>query len=218
MSIYHKLKKFLNLSFKNFSLFRDDSNNKDKNSLEDLSGALYSACAINNLKSIDEYTKKILSSPKKEYLGHIFNTAASISAWNDNLDAIKYFISSDALISSETVEYIDINPHATLVQFACNHNNVEILHYLITGVGVKYKLNIHDDNDKLFIHVCNNNQINVAKYLIFDQHMKKTTHISDYLLRFPNANIEKMFELRDLNESLVVELNSEQSYKRKSKL
>jgi hypothetical protein len=218
MSIYEKLKNFFNLSFKSISLFSNSKSNNNKDSLEELSKELYSACSNDNLKSIDEITKKILLSPNKECFKHIFNTAVSISAWNDNLDAVRYFVSSNTLINSDTVQYIDIKFDTSFIQFACKHNNVDILHYLITDPGVINKLDIHNDNGELFTHVCKNGNIEIAQYLIFEQNIKKTEKISDYFLRFPNSAIEKMFDLRDLNESLVIELNSEPLHKKKIKL
>lgn len=217
MSIYEKLKEFLNLSFKNISLLGKHNPSKD-NSIDILSKSLYTACVINDLRSIDEFTKKILLLPNTEAFSHVFNTAVSISSSNDNLDAIRYFINSDALISSETVNYIDIGSNTSLVQFACKHNNADILHYLITSPSVKNKLNIHENNDELFIYVCQNNYIKVAQYLIFEQHINKTENIDNYFKKFPNNTIEKMFELRDLNESLAIELGAEKVLTRKSKL
>lgn len=214
MNIYEKLKKFFNISFQNISLFNKNYERiiKEKISIKDLEKSLYQACTNNDLKKIENITINLLINPNKENLGSIFNTAIGISAWNNKLTTIKYFIESEA------VEYINTQIDSSLVKFACKHDSVDILHYLINDPKVKYKLNINKNREELFIQACKNNNLTLAQYLIFQHHLKKNEKITNFFLRNPHEEIEKMFDLRDLNELLTKELGSDKVHTKKSKL
>jgi hypothetical protein len=213
MNIYTKLKRFLNLSFTTISLFgKSNIELKNRADLKELSKLLYDACVNHDLINIEKITIKILNFPKDDKLEEIFNTAVATSAWQNDLDAVKHFLNSNAH------HHINVSPNSSLVEFSCDNDYVEIIDYLINHSNPKNKLDMHVNNDYLFIYVCQKNSLNIAEYLIFEQNIKKTENIKSYLTKWPNVQIEKMFEARDLNESLKQELIIEKGYKKRAKL
>jgi ankyrin repeat protein len=155
-----------------------------------------------------EVVKYLLTSPelKKHVNIHVFNDYGfRFACVNGHLNIVQYLLTSP-----------DLKNHANIhsqndlgFQWACGKGHIKIVQYLLTSVDLKDHANIHADDDYGFKYVCSNGQLELIKYFIFDMAIKKTKAIIKYLNEHPDEQIEKMFNIRELNDKLDKNLSSD---------
>jgi hypothetical protein len=129
-----------------------------------------------------------------------------------NLDMFKYLVDSPIWSEKVTNEINSIR-----FQDVCASGNVEFIEYLLNSQW-KSNIDIHADKDKAFINCCNYEAIEAIKYFIFNLKIPKSSYIEEYLNEFPyefNNKVIKMFDVRDLNESLENQLEPNEKSNRK---
>lgn len=177
---------------------------------------LKKACQFGHL----EIVKYLLTSPDlKEHANIIVkdNMALNLACQNGHLDVVKYLLTSQDLkiqadISSENY---------CAVSYACRGGHLKIIKYLLTTTDLKEPLDIHVELDLIFRQLTEKRNFEALKYIIFELNINKTEMI-DELLRYvvepAKEQINKMFELRDLNQNLANELPLNNSQSKKVKL
>jgi hypothetical protein len=151
-----------------------------------------------------EIAKYLIDTPSVK-IGSNFTTpyfGAIAAAEYGHLDILKYILepSKNYLINS-------INPEAQIVEAACRKDNVPILQYLMTLPNYNLQKNL----EKGFESALHESNLNNLRYMIFDLNIEKNQNINRYLKKYKNDEVEKMFIIRDLNNSLQSELISSQN-------
>jgi hypothetical protein len=111
-----------------------------------------------------------------------------------HLNILKYFVETHENYMSNIP-----NPEKEIFDAACcKDNNILVLQYLISLPNYNLQKNLA----KGFETACEKQALENLRYLIFELNIEKTESIKKYLNTYPNKDVEKMFEIRDLNNSL----------------
>lgn len=89
---------------------------------------------------------------------------------------------------------------------ACKKDNIEVVKFLLFSPKIKEHVDIHTQGDAGFRLAIAQKSFNVLKYFIIDLNIPKTKHIVEHLGSNPDLEAIRLFELRDLNNSLNQEL------------
>lgn len=126
-------------------------------------------------------------------------------------DIVKYFLTSPDLKEHASIHIVG-HEEISLLNEAATRGRVEIVRFLMESPELEQHPNIHEEQDFAFkVGLIYNTEEHrdLIKYLIFDLKIEKTEHIKKHLKEFPNLEAEKWFEMRDLNQSLEKELDSD---------
>jgi ankyrin repeat protein len=189
-----------NLELVKYLLTSDELKNKaDLHVYED--DGFLRACANGRLEVIKYF---LTSTELKEYR-ETHATGFNLSCENGHLEIVKYL-----LTSSEMKEPVDINTeNNSAFKNACYNGYLNIVTYLLTSDELKDHVDIHVENDTGFKYACSGGYLEIVKYFIFDMAIEKTEAIIDFLMEKPNEQVEKLFNIRELNNKLDKELSSD---------
>lgn len=210
--------------------------------------ALHSACSNGHLAVVDYF---LTSPDLKEHsdIHACLDWALSTAARAGNLNIVKYLLTSPKLTEHsdihaddeftlqmacaegglEIVEYLltshelsdwaKIRPDHLRVVAANGH--LDIIKFFLESPKLKSNLNIHEENDIIFIEASKAEQAHLIQYLIFELNIDINENINKYLTQDKSSFIEQikyMFQMRDTNQSLEKELSSDKIYQKKPKL
>lgn len=172
--------------------------------------ALRTACRKGNLELVRYYltsfdlTEHANIDVKNNYP---FNIACSM----DYLELVEYLLTSPELKKNSN---LDIDGFAN----ACSYGHLDIIKYLLTSSDLKEHINLYAHDNKSFRWALENNQYEVLQFLIIDMKMEVNNSLKEYLDFQSNDEVNKMFELAALNQSLKDELVQNNKTYRKAKL
>jgi ankyrin repeat protein len=211
--------------------------------------ALHGACSNGHLAVVD-YLLTSPELKEHADIHACLDWALSTAARAGNLDIVKYLLTSPKLTehcdihaddeftlqmacasgslatveylltSSELTELAQIRPENHLTVVASN-GHLDIIKFFLESPKLKPNLNVHEENDVIFIEASKSQQINIIQYLIFDLNIDINENINKYLNQEVNSFIKQvrhMFEMRDTNKSLEKELPSDKINQKKPKL
>lgn len=165
-----------------------------------------------------EIVKYLLTSPKlkdKSYI-HADDDQAFFSACSrGHLAIVDYLLHSPDLKEHANIKLYD-NLRATV-----SNGHLELLKFFLESPKLKTKIDVHAENDVIFICACQFPHKHIMQYLIFDLNIDINENINRYLTQEINPFIEEvkyMFKMRDTNQSLEKELSSDKINKKKPKL
>ncbi len=149
----------------------------------------------------------------KKFISKKLNVQLERACATNDLAKVKHL-----LTSKKFKNYIDINFSNDMPFIkACELGHFEIIKYLLTSSELKKNVNFHTQKDFGFVLLNSNclfeqkiltqNTIEFMKYLIFELKIGKTEEISKCLSDYPNIEVERLFEQRELNENLKNNLN-----------
>jgi ankyrin repeat protein len=194
------------------------------------------ACKFGNL----ELAKSLLSFNAFELIANINNESALISASeNNHLNIVKYILTHPEFIpqlaiSNEAALYVsclkgnidiinyiyslpeikeiydfEIKP-SSLLNLACTTNKVNMVNYLLNSPYLKNDITNYDIN-QAFISACRKKQKDVIIYFIFEYNIEKTYDIEVILNFTDDIEVKNLFNARELNNILNIELNCNSS-------
>ena len=137
-----------------------------------------------------ELKEKLFYSTYNEIKQYFFNACAQ-----NNLDDVSFILNNNYAISIELDEFM-------AVRTACMFGSLDVLKYLYNSDKTKNSINIHIKNDAPFRMATRMGKYDILEYLIFEQNIKETKEIKDYLLKNPNKIVSSMFKARTLNSQL----------------
>jgi ankyrin repeat protein len=157
----------------------------------------------------------LLASPELKEHCNIHNDdywALSLACENGHINVIKYLFNSPHLKNYNVQK--DGNE---LLHLACEHGHTEIARFLLTRSDLKDTA----DLDKALFVSCWSEKIEIAQYLIFDLNIPRNSDTMADLLKYhtPFAEkLESLFNARELNKELSVELPSSINNTKKVKI
>ena len=117
-----------------------------------------------------------------------------------DLDAVRYLLTSDKLPKKAEMED---DPGFT---WACYYGHLPIVKYLLTSPELKKHVDIHLEDDYPFAACLKQKQLEILKYFIFDMNIRRTPNIDLHLALHLTPQVEKWFEMRDLNKNLIQDI------------
>lgn len=174
--------------------------------------ALKNACENGHL----EVVKYLLTSPELTEHARINedNCLAFKNACEKNhFEIIKYLLTSQDL-----KENLDLSKNENVIIIAADNDNINLARYLLTSKDLNGQINIHYAEDSIFRSTVQNNQINFLQFLIFEMNIEKTESIKKFLNESANKEVDRLFELRDLNNRLEDNLEIKNINNKKLKL
>ena len=137
------------------------------------------------------------------------------SCRNGDRDAVNYLFNS-----STWSQKLDINNE--LYQDACYGGNVDIINFLRENFQSSFNISDNDAFMNAYNGLSSSQDLSVIKYFIFDLNIPYSPIIKEYLSdddKYFAEEINKMFEIRELNDSLRIDLeNTDLNKTKKNKL
>jgi hypothetical protein len=90
---------------------------------------------------------------------------------------------------------------------SCGH--IDVIRYVLNTENLKKYVDIHVNKDVTIRAAYKNNHFDILNYLVFDLQIEKTPFLEEYMRNEPE--LKKLFDIRDLNNSLNEELNDNQA-------
>lgn len=172
-----------------------------------------------SIKHLDMFEYLISISKEKDIrlVDHISKASSKAASHND-LNFIKNFIEigkkhNDEIISSML---------EGIIYGACYENNVDILKYIFKSQELSKHVDIHKDDDSIFrlllIKSRKDKPLDVLQYFIFDLNIEETENIKKARSTYKREFVEKMFELRQFNQTLNNDLTINQNKHKQFKI
>jgi hypothetical protein len=119
--------------------------------------------------------------------------------------------------------YIPKNKEDIVLDYLSQLLHFDTIEFFINSPLFKDKINLHTNDDILFIQCYNNRKDKFLEYLLLERNLEKTSCINDFLnnLNLHNQNdpylnrIKNMFDIRDLHKDLNNELKPNVADKQK---
>jgi ankyrin repeat protein len=154
-----------------------------------LDSAFKDACTKGDLTQVKNLIKS--NNDNIDYdLGLIFASTYG------HLDIVKYLLTSSELEKHANINTQDDYP----LRIASSNLHIDVIKYLLTSPELKKHADIHARNDEVFYTICALRDYNMLKYLIIDFGIRKNEKITPFIEA--DEEINNMFKLRELNESL----------------
>jgi ankyrin repeat protein len=171
------------------------------------------AASRNGHLDILKHLNSLLDNNEKKGMEPYYNTALTAACRDGNIEIVKYFLSSKELEGFVDIHTEDDNP----IDWACSMGHLDIVEYLTTSTDIKERVDVNK-SPNAFIIASANGKFDIIRYFIFDLNMKKSHHVQLFLKDNPNDEIDNMFSLRELNESLKGSLIENKMSEKKNKL
>ena len=128
-----------------------------------------------------------------------YNDEAFLNACSGNhVDISKYL-----LTSHEFKNNVDIKKCINSAIFhCCIDGAANTLDYILHLPEAQEHINIHFNDDSPFICAIEERHMHVVQYLIFEYNIRQTENIKRYLRQYDFKEIEKWFEVKELNNEL----------------
>jgi hypothetical protein len=152
---------------------------------------------------------------KKDELILRLNESLLDACTHGDLDKIKYILTSPELEYHGDIHYKKDSP----LSLAVFSRKLEIVKYLLSSPDLKEHANLHADGDNAFLCAAYYNHSDIVNYFIFDFKIEKSTSIVKDLADTPNIEqkINKLFEIRDLNQEINAELTEKDNKEKQKK-
>lgn len=166
-------------------------------------------CNVGSLKLIEYFFNEPKIKDKNDLYSFILDAATCYG----RLDIVEYILENFSNNPSIHISIIN----GQMLNNACSHGHLDIIKYFFNSESSQ---NSHRDilKEDLFKMAITSENIEVLQYLIMDLNIKKNQVIKDALNKTPNPEIERMFHVRDLNQSLQGELEHKGMTTKKPKI
>jgi ankyrin repeat protein len=178
---------------------------------------LHNACENGYL----EIVKYLLTSPDLKEHADIHssdNWALQGACYYNHFEIIKYLLTSPDLKEHANIYATDCQ----VFKDACinaDEGDYSIVDYLLQSPDLDNHIDIHFNDDMFFKDAVTNGQIELIQHFIFNFDFEKTKDIENFLKRVSLEGIDKLFEIKETNKELKIELNLDnQAQNRKLKL
>lgn len=172
---------------------------------------LNSACEHGHLDIVQYLFSNLdIQKSQKELVASMGLTFA---AQNGKVDIIEYLLNE---FTGPNIQQHNLD-NGALTNTACEYGQIDVIKFLHKK-DILNKDNIHVHSDYHFETALENNQLETIRYFIFDLNINKTEDINQALKNKPNAEVERMFTLRDLNNHLNASLDANQVTNKKPKV
>jgi ankyrin repeat protein len=162
---------------------------------------------------IIKFLNESLNDEEKKEIGPYHNTLLVGACRDGNLEVIRYLLTSEDIKDSVDIHAGDDDA----IDWACSMGHLEVVKYLTSSPEITKHVNINESKNA-FIVACANGNFDIIRHFIFDLNMKKAVYIELFLDNNPVEEVEKMFAIRDLNQSLGKELVKNEVAEKKIKL
>ncbi len=162
---------------------------------------------VNNHIDIVEY---LLTSPDLEEKASISKNTFISACAEGKLELIQFFLTSPKIVKRPL--FSELEDEA--LRYACKNNQFEVVKYFLTTKDLWKKAN----PDLAFRKAYEAGNLEMVKFLILDMNIQYSPYIRLYMGRNPNEQIEKWFELKELNQELKNDLEISKSYIKKVKI
>lgn len=166
-------------------------------------------CHVGSLELIEYF----FNEPKIKDKNNLYSFILDAATCYGRLDIVEYILEN---FSNNAAIYISII-NGQMLNNACSYGHLDIIKYFFNSEASN---NSHRDilKEDLFKMAINNNNTEVLQYLIMDLNIKKNKVVKDTLKKTSNPEIERMFHVRDLNQSLQGELEHKGLITKKPKI
>jgi ankyrin repeat protein len=137
-----------------------------------------------------------------------------IACRNGNFDLVKYLLTNDEL--SKHLNSLN-NLHYAL-RVASSRGHLNVMKFLLTSSELKENPDINSNINHIFSDIITNGNMEILKFLIFDLKIERTEIVNNYFKNHPDKLPISWFELRDLNQELIQNLDTNNSQQKKPKL
>lgn len=173
---------------------------KDFNSYFIISENVREVCKNGNIDII----KYFLNEPKIKDRNQLYKFTLDAAACCGRLDIVQYILEN--FIKNPAIQMTLIN--GKMLNSACDYGNLHIIRYFFDTPELSNNAHRDIQKEDLFQIAHRNDDMEIIQYLIMDLNLKKNKVIKSSLKSKPSPEIEKMFESRDLNQSLKQELDN----------
>lgn len=129
------------------------------------------------------------------------NKAFAEACASNELDKVKYLLTSDKLSFHAQINNVDHQGVAPIV-VAAQNNHTKIIKYLLSSSDLKEHANIHVNDDLTFFFALVYKNNDLLEFFIKDMNIQKTFYIEKFLNTYMNDFIEKLFIGQELNDEL----------------
>lgn len=167
-----------------------------------LNNAFFIASENNQIKIID-YLSNHQQLKDNETKGYSPNLYLHTAVMQGHKEMVEYL-----LLSRKTPIICDIHSdddRALIYSFTYNH--LDIAKFLLLSEKIEEHSNIHTQKDSIFKFLCELNDPKYLEFIIFELNIDKTDEIEKLLQEPQHQFIEKMFDIRDLNSNLNINLS-----------
>jgi ankyrin repeat protein len=166
-----------------------------------------------------EIIKFLLTSPNLKNHANIHSKndmALSLACKYGHLETVNYLLTSPDLKEHANISANNYEP----IAYACQGGHLNILKYLLTSKKLE-KFDIHLDEDLIFRTLIEKQNIEALSYIIFDLNIE-FTEVMKQCLEYINSpiknEINKIFELRNLNKDLINDLSINTNSSKRNKV
>ncbi len=177
-----------------------------------LNTAFFIASENNQIKVIDYLSnhQQLKDNETKKYSPNLYLHTAVMQGHKEMVEYL--LLSKNPIISCDIHSEDD---RALIYSFTYNH--LDIAKFLLYSDKIEEHANIHTQKDSIFKFLCELNDPQPLEFLIFEMNIDKTDEIKKLLQEPKYQFIEKMFEIRDLNINLNINLSGKKSVNSKQK-
>lgn len=136
-----------------------------------------------------------------------------VASCSGKLNIFEYFFNSpelSLLIEKKQIEEFFLT--------SCAYGHINIMEYLLTLNSFKQSNNLNALYNKGMINACDFDQTDSMKYLIFNLNMNLSSETKDHLTEAGREDIKELFNLRELNEKLHQNLETNEQLTKRIKL
>lgn len=120
-----------------------------------------------------------------------------------NLNIIQYILKN---FTNSSVLTMGLE-NGSVLDAACEEGRLNVVKYFFESPEVKIKFKLQDKDDLLFKSAYDHNQFEILQYFIFDLNLEKNESIKEYMTHCFKNEVDNMFKIRDLKQSLTNELD-----------
>ena len=179
----------------------------------ELNTSLYNACVSNDFEKV----KYLLTSPdldKHAFIHFEEDFALRQAVSNGNLEMVKFLLTSPELKEKADITAKD----NSAVHTACFKGRLEILKWLLTSPELLVRPDLSGNNYESFFVACIEEKKEIIQYLVFDYQIPLTEGLKNSLTNHDFTEELKLFQTRDMKNSLEETLKSQPVKQTKSTL
>lgn len=123
----------------------------------------------------------------------------------NNINVLKYILNHDEAKPFLKYELMT----SDLLQSSAEYGNVEAINYIISFQGLMQneKSYFYEHTDKVLMFAVYHQHIEMVRFLVCEMDIEKTKEVASLLRDNPHKEINKIFQLKDLNKTLNSELS-----------
>jgi hypothetical protein len=150
-----------------------------------------------NMGDID-IIKYLFNEPKINDKNHLYGFILDAAVCYGKLNIIQYILENFS--SNPAIQMSIIN--GKMLNTAAEYDNLDIIKYFFNNPEFSNHSHREINKEDLFKIAHKNDNLELIQYLIIDLNLKKNKAVKEALQKKPNDDVENMFKIRDLKQSL----------------